>query len=264
MSKFLVDLKHMMNRIKKTIQKNNKNLVGYFMVGEFPKEITLQMMHKSVEAGMNMIELGFPFSDPTADGQTIQLSAKVSLENGTKIQDVLHIVHEFRRKNIDTPIILMGYYNIIFSFGDEEFVKECSVNGVDGLIIVDLPIEESSTMHKLAEAHNIDIIQIVSFLTDKARFDEIQKKAKGFMYLISSFGVTGQTTPMTEKIQSYIKQMQPSIPMFVGFGISSPHIAREVSQHCSGVVVGSHFIQQMHAGGITQLVKSVHEIKNAL
>ncbi len=243
-----------MNRIEKTTENLGKKslnsggvfkkaLVGYFMAGEFPHAQTLKIMHESTASGLDIIELGFPFSDPTADGGTIQVSARESLKNGTKIADVFALAKEFRQENQHTPLILMGYFNIVFQYGEENFLKKCSECGIDGLIIVDLPIEESLYFEKIAEKYNIFIIQIVSFLTDEERFLKIQARAKGFIYLVSTLGVTGQTLPMIHRIEQYISSMHSKLPIFVGFGISSPEIAKSVAQYSSGVIVGSYFIQ---------------------
>ena len=257
-----------MNRIEITIKKlqdiGKKALVGYFMGGEFGVRKTVDIMHTGVQSGIDILELGFPFSDPTADGVIIQESAKKALANGTKLADIFYIVEEFRKTNINTPIILMGYFNIVFQCGIESFLQKCKEVGIDGLIIVDLPMEESQQFNKFAQKYNIFLIQIVSFLTNKARFNHIQDHAKGFIYLVSTLGVTGQTKPMVERIGDYISTMQPKLPIFVGFGISSPQSAKEISQHCNGIIVGSHFINSVRNGGIDKMVKSIKEIKSVL
>ncbi len=257
-----------MNRIENTIKKlqeiKKKALAGYFMGGEFGIEKTVKIMHAGVHAGIDILELGFPFSDPTADGTTIQESAKKALANGTKLADIFYIVSEFRKTNTNTPIILMGYFNIVFQFGVENFLKKCKEVGIDGLIIVDLPMEESQEFEQIAQKYNIFLIQIVSFLTNKERFSQIQDRAKGFIYLVSTLGVTGQAKPIIERIQSYIAKMQPKLPIFVGFGISSPQSAKEISQYCDGIIVGSHFINSIRSGGVDKMVKSIKEIKEVL
>jgi tryptophan synthase alpha chain len=256
-----------MNRIEKTTEnlKNRKALVGYFMVGEFSKEKTLNVMKKGVECGIDIIELGFPFSDPTADGGTIQASARESLKNGTKIVDVFEIVGDFRKENQKTPIILMGYFNIILQFGEENFLKQCANFGVDGLIIVDLPIEESGYFEEMAKNYNVIIVQIVSFLTSRERFLEIQKRAKGFIYLVSTLGITGEALPMLERIKDYIAEMEPFLPIFVGFGISDAKIAKEIAQSANGIVIGSHFIKSIRQDSSLKLLgESVKEIRSSI
>lgn len=257
-----------MNRIEskiKNLQKEGKKvLAGYFMAGEFGIDETLEIMHESVSSGLDVIELGFPFSDPTADGETIQQSAKTALANGTTMESVFSIVAKFRKENQTTPIILMGYFNIAFQYGLENFAKQCKECGIDGLIIVDLPIEESSPFETILQKYNVFLIQIVSFLTSKERFAEVQFRAKGFIYLVSTFGVTGKAKPMLDRIQEYTSVVKPSIPLFVGFGIDSPQTAREISQHCDGIIIGSHFIKTMRAGGIQALTKNIIEMRNAL
>ncbi len=258
-----------MNRIenttKKLSEKNKKSLVGYFMAGEFSNEQTLKIMHEGVASGLDIIELGFPFSDPTADGGTIQISAQISLKNGTKLEDVFTLVQDFRKNDSQTPIILMGYFNIIFQYGEAEFLKKCSEIGVDGIICVDLPIEESLEFEAMANELNICIIQIVSFLTNKARFLQIQARARGFIYLVSTLGTTGQTLPMVERIANYIQENQPKLPIFAGFGISSPEIAASVSKHVDGIIIGSYFIESARKDSTLHALKNeISQIKNSI
>jgi tryptophan synthase alpha chain len=258
-----------MNRIENTTKKlsgnNEKSLVGYFMAGEFSNEQTLKIMHEGVASGLDIIELGFPFSDPTADGGTIQVSAQKSLKNGTKLEDVFTLVAEFRTNDSQTPIILMGYFNIIFQYGEAEFLKKCSEIGVDGIICVDLPIEESSEFEAIANKLNICVIQIVSFLTNKERFAQIQARARGFIYLVSTLGTTGQSLPMVERIASYIQENKPTLPIFVGFGVSSPEIAASVSKHANGVIIGSYFIESARKDTTLHALKNeISQIKNSI
>lgn len=257
-----------MNRIESTIKKlqesNKKALVGYFMGGEFGIQETTSIMQESVYAGLDILELGFPFSDPTADGETIQKSAKASLINGTTISHIFNIASTFRKSNQSSPVILMGYFNIVFQYGIENFAKECQKSGIDGIIIVDLPLEESQEFRTIFERYNIFLIQIVSFLTSPERFFEIQSHAKGFIYLVSTLGVTGKAKPMVERIADYTKAVKPSVPLFVGFGISSSSDAQLIAPYCDGVIIGSHFIKAMRHGGLKELTKSIKEIKTAL
>ncbi len=258
-----------MNRIENTTKKlshnNEKALIGYFMAGEFSNEQTLKIMHEGVASGLDIIELGFPFSDPTADGGTIQISAQKSLKNGTKLEDVFALVEEFRKNDSQTPIILMGYFNIIFQYGEAEFLKKCSQIGVDGIICVDLPIEESLSFETIAKNLNICVIQIVSFLTNKERFLEIQARASGFIYLVSTLGTTGQSLPMVERIGNYIQENKPKLPIFVGFGVSSPEIAASVSKHANGVIVGSYFIESARKDETLATLKNeISKIKTAI
>lgn len=241
-----------------------KAFVGYFMGGEFSYEQMLDIMHSGVNAGLDMIELGFPFSDPAADGATIQASAKKSLANGTKIGDIFGIVSKFRTKDVKTPLILMGYYNIVMQYGEEAFLCSCLANGIDGLIIVDLPIEESQNFENLAQAHGIILVQIVSILTPKGRFNQIQSRAKGFIYLVSTLGVTGQKLPMTERIKQYISNVEPKLPVYIGFGINSVQSAVDISKQCEGIIIGSHLINLLNTQGIEELSRFIKETKEKI
>lgn len=255
-----------MNRIESTVnllkQNKQKVLAGYFMVGEFSN--TLEIMHEGSNAGLDIIELGLPFSDPTADGETIQQSGKIAMNKGTCTNDAFEVTRLFRQKNTTTPIILMGYFNIVFCYGMENFAKKCYECGADGLIIVDLPIEESSEFERVLSKYNIIIIQVVSFLTPSKRFIEIQKRARGFIYLISTLGVTGKALPMVQRIQDYLGKIDVRVPVLTGFGISSPKSAKEISQYCDGVIVGSYLINVLREGGTPLLSKNVKAIKNAI
>ncbi len=258
-----------MNRIEKTTkklsEKKQKSLVGYFMAGEFSQSQTLKILHEGVASGLDIIELGFPFSDPTADGGTIQISAQKSLKNGTKLEDVFALVEAFRKNDANTPIILMGYFNIIFQYGEEAFLEKCSQIGVDGIICVDLPLEESLQFETKANSLNICVIQIVSFLTNKERFLQIQARARGFIYLVSTLGTTGQSLPMVQRIENYIHEMQPTLPIFVGFGVSSPEVASTVAKHANGVIIGSYFIQSARNDATLQhLNNTIAQIKASI
>lgn len=254
-----------MNRIEALANnlkgQGKKALIGYLMGGEFSDTQTLEIMHSGVDSGLDMIELGFPFSDPAADGATIQNSAKKSLANGTKIHDIFAITSAFRTKDTKTPLILMGYYNIVMQYSEEAFLRSCVTSGIDGLIIVDLPIEESQNFENLAQEQGIILVQIVSILTPKARFIEIQSRAKGFVYLVSTLGVTGQKSPMIERIQQYIMNVDPKLPIYIGFGINSVQSATDISKECDGIIVGSHLIKVLNTHGIKEFSRLVKKIK---
>lgn len=257
-----------MNRIEIKIQnlqeQNKKAFVGYIMAGEFGIPQTVEIMNEGVKAGLDILELGFPFSDPTAEGEIIQESARKAIENGTKMNDVFNIVADFRKNNQETPIILMGYFNIVFKYGEENFLKKCQEVGVDGLIIVDFPIEESLYFEQMAEKYGVFVIQIVSFLTNVERFNQIQARAKGFIYLVSTLGVTGKQKPMLERIASYIEHIKPKLPIFVGFGINSPESAKEISQYCDGIIVGSYLIKSLRDNKIQGFTDAINGIKQNL
>jgi tryptophan synthase alpha chain len=240
---------------------DKKAFVGYLMCGEFTHTQTVETMHTGVKNGLDIIELGFPFSDPSADGIRIQASAKKSLENGTKLQDVFAVVSDFRTNDINTPIILMGYYNIVMQYGEEKFLQNCKHNGVDALIIVDLPMEESENFEQLAAKYNIVFVQIVSTLTPKERFNQIQSKAKGFIYLVSTFGVTGQKKPMVERLSQYIANIKPVMPVYIGFGINSLDSAIEISKQSDGIIIGSHLIQILNEKGIEEFAAFVKDVR---
>lgn len=257
-----------MNRLELTTAnlkvQGKKAFAGYFMCGEFPQIKTLEIMHEAVKSGIDIIELGFPFSDPSADGTRIQASAKKSLQNGTNLNSVFNVIKDFRTQNTKTPIILMGYYNPIMQYGEENFLQTCKLKGVDALIIVDMPMEESSHLEEMAEKHNIILVQIVSTLTPKERFAKIQSRAKGFIYLVSTFGVTGNKKPMVERLGKYLAEIKPQMPVYIGFGINSAESAKELAKNCDGIIIGTHLIKILNEEGMGQFSQFVREVRNEI
>ena len=234
-----------MNRIKKTfnqLKQNNKKAVGIFLTAGDPDfESSLSLIQKLPENGVDFIEIGMPFSDPMADGPSIQLSSQRALKAGMNLVKCLLLVKAFRKKNIHTPIILMGYYNPIYKFGKDKFIKECLTCGVDGLLIVDLPPEEDEEIYVEAEKNKLSIIRLVTPTSNEARLNKILLNASGFVYYVSITGITGTQAPNIKNVSTNLKKIKSvtNLPVVIGFGIRSPSQALSMANVSDGIVVGS-------------------------
>jgi len=245
-----------MSRIKacfSALKNNNKKaLIPFITAGDPSLEMTVGLMHVLTEAGADIIELGVPFSDPMADGPVIQRASERALLNGTNTDDVFNIVKEFRTKNESTPIILMGYLNPIEVMGYETFVERAANVGVDGLIIVDLPPEESTEFAEVLKPFGIDQIFLVSPTTKGERLDRVCEVATGFLYYVSLKGVTGSNQLDVKAVDDKLNEIRSktSLPLGVGFGIKNPQIAEDVGRVSDAVVVGSALVERIaeHAG----------------
>ena len=234
-----------MNRITKTFEKlnkENKKALGIFLTAGDPSfESSLKLISNLPDYGADFIEIGMPFSDPMADGPSIQLSSQRALKSGMNLKKCLSLIKIFREKNSHTPIILMGYYNPIYKFGKERFIKNCIEFGVDALIIVDLPPEEDDEFYFEAEKNNLSMIRLVTPTTDQKRLKKILLNATGFVYYVSITGITGTQAPNIENVQENIKKIKQvtNLPIVIGFGIRSPTQATLMSEVSDGIVIGS-------------------------
>ena len=234
-----------MNRIKKTfdqLKKDNKKALGIFVTAGDPDfETSLELITNFPDCGVDFIEIGMPFSDPMADGPSIQLSSQRALKSGMKLDKCLSLITIFRKKNNHTPIILMGYYNPIYKFGKEKFIKSCLKSGVDALIIADLPPEEDNEFYFEAEKNKLSMIRLVTPTTDEKRLKKILFNASGFVYYVSITGITGTQAPNVKNVETNIKKIQKNtnLPIVIGFGIRTPAQAAVMSNTCDGIVIGS-------------------------
>jgi len=235
----------MSERINKVFSDKNKKLVT-FITGGDPDQITSQyILEKIILNGADIIEIGMPFSDPMADGPTIQLASNRAIKNGANLEKIFSIIKKIRIKNKEIPIILMGYYNVILHFGITNFAKECSISGVDGLIIVDLQPEEDSELYESIKFYNIDLIRLITPTTTEKRLKIITKHASGFLYYVTITGVTGQKSADMEELESSIKIIKnySALPIVAGFGINNKTQVKEICKITDGVVVGSSIIK---------------------
>lgn len=234
-----------MSRISNVLSALNANgkkaLIPYITAGDPDKAYTVEIMNTLVSAGADIIELGIPFSDPMADGPVIQLACERALANHTSLSDVLNMVAEFRRENAETPVVLMGYLNPVERMGYEVFIEKARAAGVDGLLIVDLPPEESEAFNQLLKANEMDSIYLIAPTTSDARIKQICDASSGYVYYVSVKGVTGSAALDTHSVAEKVSQIKSmsSIPVGVGFGIRDAEAARAVSQISDGVIVGS-------------------------
>lgn len=238
-----------MNRIEYTLnqlkEKNEKALITYVTAGFPDLEKTKEILKVQEEAGTDIVELGVPFSDPVADGSIIQDASYRSICGGTTLKKVFRMVEEARNDGLKLPIVFMLYYNTIIFYGVEAFVKECVRIGVDGLIIPDLPMEEQEDIkNALAGQDDTLLLQLVSPVSGN-RIQEILDGARGFIYCVSSMGVTGQEAQFHKEVKNYLKSVkeQSDIPVMMGFGIRAAKDVEPMKEYIDGAIVGSHFIK---------------------
>ncbi|MAI91645.1 tryptophan synthase subunit alpha [Ponticaulis sp.] len=219
-------------------------LVTYIMAGDPDMETSYQAMNALVENGADLIELGAPFTDPMADGPSIQRAGQRSLKAGTKLRDVLALAKRFRETNQTTPVILMGYANPIHHMGYEAFAAAAADAGLDGSILVDLPPEEDQPVRDAYAPHELAVIRLATPTTQAERMKAVAHGASGFLYYVSVTGVTGAKRAVVSEIEPGVKLAQDTsgLPVCVGFGIKTGEQAREMSAISDGVVVGSAFI----------------------
>lgn len=240
-----------MSRIKACFstlkEQNKKALIPFITAGDPSPNQTVGIMRELVLAGADIIELGVPFSDPMADGPVIQRASERALEKGTNTDDVFNIVKEFRTSNDFTPIILMGYLNPIEVMGYQTFAEKAAEAGVDGLIIVDLPPEESDELTKVIQPLNLDHIFLISPTTHSERLQKICEVASGFLYYVSLKGVTGSNQLDIDAVDEKMAEIRSktTLPVGVGFGISDAKVAEAVGRVCDAVVVGSALVQRI-------------------
>jgi tryptophan synthase alpha chain len=237
-----------MGRIEKKFDslraKKEKALIVYLTAGDPSLAVTKELIMALEKAGADILEIGVPFSDPTADGPVIQEAAQRALKTGTTLKSVLQLVADVR-KTSQIPIVLFGYFNPIFSYGTQKFARDAAHFGVDGVLVVDLPPEEAPELRQFTDAAGIDFISLIAPTTGMQRAKKIAAGATGFLYYISITGVTGTAAPKLADIDNDLKKIRKrsSLPVVVGFGISRPEQAREIGRLADGVVVGSALVK---------------------
>ena len=231
---------------EKAKQQNSAALIGYLTAGDPAPESTSKLADALISGGIDVLELGLPFSDPIADGPTIQNASLRALQAGTTPMRVLEIAKEIKSRH-DIPVVVMTYYNPVFRLGLECFLALAKEHGVDGFIVPDLPVEEAGDYRGAARANDLDTIFLASPATSKVRLDKIVDASSGFLYLVSRFGVTGAQSRVAHSTVELIKRVQQvtvgKIPLAVGFGISKPeHVREVVSAGADAAIVGSAFV----------------------
>ena len=235
----------MSNRISNVFADKKKKLVTFVTGGDPDQSTSQKILNTIINNGADIIEIGMPFSDPMADGPTIQLSSNRAIQNGTNLNTIFHICENIRKNNDIIPIILMGYYNVILHYGIEKFSKKCSSIGIDGLIIVDLQSEEDPELFESIKSHNIDLIRLITPTTTNERLKIITSHASGFLYYVTITGITGQKSADIEELKNSIKNIRKhtQLPIVAGFGINNKEQVKEICQTTDGAVVGSSIVK---------------------
>ncbi len=226
---------------------DRKALAPYVTIGHPEKESTLEVVPALVEGGATMIELGIPFSDPLADGPTIQRSGFKALQNGVTMKYCMETARELRNRGVEVPLIFMGYFNPILRYGLQRFVSDCAEAGVDGLIIPDLPPDESAELAEICKAHQRDLIFMVAPTSREQHIQALNGQASGFVYCVSITGVTGARADVSSDLSAFLGRVRNALdlPLAVGFGISTPEHVREVGAYADGAIVGSALISRL-------------------
>ncbi len=237
-----------MSNIYKAFQ-NKKAFIPFITCGDPDLETTLEIVKAAAENGADLIELGIPFSDPTAEGPVIQGANLRALKGGVTTDKIFDLVAEIR-KTVTIPMVFMTYANVVYSYGAEKFISKAAALGIDGLILPDIPYEEKDEFKPLCEKYGLDLISMIA-PTSENRIAMIAKEAKGFIYLVSSLGVTGTRSEITTDLASIVKLIREntSVPVGIGFGISTPEQAEKMASVADGAIVGSAIIKIMEKYG---------------
>ncbi|PRY22620.1 tryptophan synthase alpha chain [Aliiruegeria haliotis] len=233
-----------------------KAFVAYVMAGDPDYATSLELVKGLPGAGVDIIELGLPFTDPMADGPTIQLAGQRALEAGMTLQRTLELATEFRKGDDTTPIVLMGYYNPIYNRGVETFLRDARAAGIDGLIVVDLPPEEDSELCIPAQDAGLNFIRLATPTTDDKRLPKVLQNTSGFVYYVSITGITGSAEAEAGDVGPEVARIKAAtdLPVIVGFGINSPEKSEAIASVANGAVVGSAIVKRIGEGQATDEV----------
>ena len=257
-----------MSRIEEAFQKH-KAFIAFITVGDPDLETTERVVHAAVENGADLIELGIPFSDPTAEGPVIMKADEVALKAGTTTDKVFELTKKLR-ETITVPMVYMTYANVVFSYGCEKFAQKAADAGIDGLILPDVPYEEKEEFTEVFDRYGLDLISMIA-PTSEDRIAMIAKEAKGFIYMVSSLGVTGTRSEITTDISAMTELVKKNteVPCAVGFGISTPEQAAKMAELSDGAIVGSAIIKiiakygKEAAGPVGEYVKEMADAVHA-
>lgn len=247
-----------MTRIDATFAKlkteGRKAFVSYVMAGDPDFDTSLEVVRGLPGAGVDIIELGLPFTDPMADGPTIQLAGQRALEGGMTLKKTLELARRFREDDDTTPIVMMGYYNPIYSMGVDAFLKAANEAGIDGLIVVDLPPEEDSELCLPAQAAGLNFIRLATPTTDDKRLPRVLQNTSGFVYYVSITGITGSAEADAADVAPEVTRIRDAsgLPVIVGFGVNTPDKSRAIAEVADGVVVGSAIVGRLAQGDSVQ------------
>jgi tryptophan synthase, alpha subunit len=254
-------MSHIEGVFKELKSRGRKALITYITVGDPHISVSKEIIRQLIESGADILELGVPFSDPTADGPVIQAAAQRALKTGVNLNDILALVKEIRQVS-QIPLILFSYYNPLFVVGAQEITRRAKEAGVDGFLVVDLPYEEADELKKYTDQAGLDLIFLLAPTSNDERIKMISRKARGFLYYISMTGVTGSTLSGGQYIEEDIRRIKKytDLPIAIGFGISTPKQAEAMGKFAEGVVVGSAIVRIIEENRDSpQLLKKVGE-----
>lgn len=228
--------------------KNGKTFIPFITCGDPDLDTTKKLIYALADAGAGVIELGIPFSDPTAEGETIQSANERALANGVTTDKIFDMLKDIK---VDVPLVFMTYANVVFFYGIEKFAKKCVEIGVSGIILPDIPFEEKEEFSKICDAEGVDFISLIA-PTSEERISMIAKESKGFVYCVSSLGVTGVRSNITVDVGAMVEKVRENTdtPTAIGFGISTPEQAKEMSKKADGVIVGSAIVKIIEKYGV--------------
>ncbi|MFD2740315.1 tryptophan synthase subunit alpha [Sulfitobacter aestuarii] len=234
--------------------RGKKAFVAYVMAGDPDFDRSLEIVRGLPGAGVDVIELGLPFTDPMADGPTIQLAGQRALEGGMTLTRTLDLARAFREQDQETPIVLMGYYNPIYSMGVDKFLPAAKEAGIDGLIIVDLPPEEDIELCLPAQDAGLNFIRLATPTTDDKRLPRVMQNTSGFVYYVSITGITGAAQAEAADVRPEVERIKAAadLPVIVGFGVTTPQKARAIAEVADGVVIGSAIVNKIAGGESTE------------
>jgi tryptophan synthase alpha chain len=240
-------------------------LIPYITAGYPSCSATLPLLRAVADAGADVIELGVPFSDPVADGPTIQRSSQVALDNGVTLEWVLETLAEFRRTH-DTATVVFTYLNPLLSYGAERFVDHATRAGAQAVLVVDLPVGSDSELERTLEKSSLALIRLLAPTTAPARARQIMQRTQGFLYYVARLGVTGARATLRTELIDELKQLRSyaDVPIAVGFGISTAEQARAIAPFADAVIVGSAVIDRLDAGGASAAASLIHELRSGL
>jgi len=260
----------MTRRIDQTFADRKSNgqaaFVAYMMAGDPDREISQKFLNDLPGAGVDIIELGIPFTDPMADGPVIEEAGIRARKSGTTLLSVLEMATEFRKTNDTTPIIVMGYANPLHHMGYDKFAAAAKAAGVDGAIIVDLPPEEDSDLRTAFEVHDLALIRLATPTTDAERLPKVVAGTKGFVYYVSMTGITGASFAQAGSVTEQVARVRAAadLPVVVGFGVKTPERAREVAKDADGVVVGTAIVKTLHEDGPDAALELIRSLADAV
>ena len=258
-----------MNRIEQLFIKKSKQgkkaLVTYTVAGDPTIKKSKKVLEQLITSGADIIEIGIPFSDPMSEGPVIQKAHERSLKNQTNLDLILKISSELRLKNEKVPIVLMGYMNSFLSMG-KQLYKNLSKAGIDGIIVVDLPYDESHAFFSKLKEFHIDLIRLISPTTDNVRLKNMLSSSSGYLYYVSLKGITGSKIKNFSEVQSKVKKIKSltDLPVVVGFGIKDPLTAKKMSSFSDGIVVGSKIVELVEKNSITKINQLTKSLKRAI